>query len=253
MQYSVKDFKPFKEYYYIVNLINLKRPELYPVYFTNKPAALRALRQNVKVYGQLAKFEVMKGKAVEKLQLKYLLLLGKLQKATKYDYPKDCITRPQRHAFRKNMQRRLYRMGLFTNAKSKGRINEVAQYVKLKSYEPTEKQKKRFDRPNTEAKVIRLERKGKKNYYYIISHKPSNHRKILREVRALRFNGINGEYKELNLLIYKKDIIIPYLIGDFITMLKNSKYGKDCLDYFRAAYSEDFKGKQKDLLSKNTE
>lgn len=236
-QYNTDDFRPFNEYYYIVNMVNFMRPEVFPVYFLNKRAAQRALKKTSK-YGELQKYEILKGKKIASLKLKYLLLLGNMPKHTKYEYPKDCITERQKRSFRKNMQRRLLRMKLFTHIKSKGRIGESAQVIKLVRKPNTENMLRRFYCPDTQARVIRLERKPRKYWYYIISTKDTEKKRVLKIAKALKFNGTTGDYKEVYLQIYKKDIIIPYLVKDWVEMLKHNKHGEDCLRYFRESYPE---------------
>lgn len=198
----------FDKYYYIVYFRDFTKPKLFPVYFTNKNAARRAIRK--KVAKKLrAYYEVIKGSKLKDFQDSFLFYLGNLGVFTKYDYPDNLSTRQKRKSFRTRLRRRLRRMGMLTPAKNKYSVRDSPRYIKL-----IENRQKVAMSPNTQAKAFRLERKSKDIYYLILDKKLSKKRKVLFEVQALQVNMKTKAICTKHVNIYKNDIIIPYLVTE---------------------------------------
>lgn len=221
------------KYYYVVSFRDFIKPKIYPVFFTNKKAAKRAIRVHV---GKKRRpfFDVLKGSKLKDFELSFMFTLGALGKFTKYDYPKELDTIQKRKNFRTIMRRRLRRMGMLTPAMSKYHVRKSSPYIKL-----IQNRQWVADSPYTIAKVFRLERKPSHIYYIILSKELSRKKGILFEVDSLRVDVKRNlvDYKKVQ--IYRNDIIIPYIMTDLIQL-----YGAHILDIYRKEGLRFFKRKR---------
>lgn len=220
--------KPLLDYWYIMDLRNLLSPELYPVYFTSKRAAFRAIKTHV-LKRTWYKYSVVKGDKLTDYKYTYNLTLGNMGKFCKYNYPPGLETPQQRKSYRTLLRRRLRRMGMLTLTQSKKTIDKKPGVTKL-----IKNTQKVAMSPNTDAGVFQIERKPPNYFYLKLKQMESHKAKVLFEVEVIRFNIKTGEFKELLLQIKKKDIIIPYLKTQLWEKAKNSKHGKAFLEYCRA-------------------
>ena len=191
----------FDKYYYIVYFRDFITPPLYPVYFTNRQAAKRAIRATVSKNKRVF-YDVIKGSKLKDFELQFMFSLGNLGKFTKYEYPSDM----RRKSFRTKMRRRLRRMGMLTPAMNKYSVKKSSPYIKV-----IQNRQKVANSPNTIAKAFRLERKPKHIYYLIQDKKLSKKKGILFEIDALMVNMKTKAVIEKRVQVYRNDIVIPYL------------------------------------------
>lgn len=197
------------KYYYIINFKYFTRPRIYPVYFTNKAAAKRAISQNIKSLKERAYYEIIQGKKLVDFECTYVLRLGRLGEFTKYNYPEYLETIQQRKSYRTLMRRRLRRMGMLTDVQNKYRIGEKGKRTQL-----IHNTQKVADSPTTRSVGFRLERKNKNVYYIIKDKKISKKKGILFELKAWKLDIKKKTVGLISLKIQRKDVIIPYLITE---------------------------------------
>lgn len=205
------------KYYYIVNFEYFTRPRIYPVYFTNKKAAQRAIKQNVKSTKNRAFYEIIKGSKLLEFECTYVLRLGRMREFTKYTYSPGLNTIQKRKSYRTLMRRRLRRMGMLTLVRNKFRVEEKPMVVKL-----IKNTQKVANSPTTQSVVFRLERKNKNIYYIIRKKKISQKKGILFEVKAWKVDVRKKTMESVNIQIQRKDVIIPHLITELIEV--NEKF-----------------------------
>jgi len=203
-------------YYYIINFKYFLRPRIYPVYFVNRAAAKRAIAQNVPSFKERAFYEVIRGKKLKDFEATYVLKLGRLGKSTKYNYNLN-YKGLSRKAYRTEVRRRLRRMGMLTNVRSRYKVEEEPGIVKYK-------RNKQWvaNTPDTWATTFQLERKPKKVYYIILKKWLSLRKGFLFKVKVLRVDVKHKTIKKQVINIKRKDIIIPYLTPEIVKL-----YGKE--------------------------
>jgi hypothetical protein len=228
-----------EKYYYIINFRYWDRPRIYPVYFTSKKAAQRAIRQNVRQRKQREYYEVIKGKKLMDFKCTYVLKLGKLGQFTKYAYGEHLKTYQERKSYRTLMRRRLRRMGMLTLARNKFKVNEQPQIVKLINNTQTV-----ANSPNTLARGFQLERKNPRYYFLILNKKISQKKGILFELRVLRIDKKTQTLKRMGLQIKRKDIITPYLLTELMDIYENHGY---LLDRYRKGLAKESKRREKTI------
>lgn len=244
MIYSTDKFPTKIGYWYIINMQNLLRIKLYPVYFINKVSAKRAINNHIARRNR-DKYSIVSGKKLKGYSLKYQINLGPLHKFTKYEYPRPTneMTRQEKKNIRTLFRRKLRRMGLLVHRKHKRNIKESKVRIRIiKNHQEV------ANCPNTQAVVFRLERLPK-HYHYILLKKVKHPGKdILWKCRCIRFNSKTGEYGKLFINIYNKDVVIPQLISE-IYQIANEKGNYTALsNYCRSKGIGVYKEKQKKVL-----
>lgn len=212
------------KYYYIVNFKYFLKPRVYPVYFTSKASAKRAIKENVKSRKKQGNYEIIQGKKLKEFSFTFVLKLGKLGEFNKWEYPKELNTQEKRKSYRTLLRRRLRRMGMLTPIKPKNTIGQISQVRLIKNKQAV------ADSPNTAALAFRLERKNKNYHYIILSKKISKKKGLLFKIKALKVDMRLKTIKPCGINIQRNDLIIPYLITEIIQL-----YGKeqDILDACR--------------------
>jgi hypothetical protein len=230
------------KYFYIINFKYFLKPRIYPVYFTSKQAAKRAIRENIKSKKDRALYEIVKGSKLKDFDCTYVFKLGKLGEFKKWEYTPELDTKQKRKSYRTLLRRRLRRMGMLTPVKPKYNVDKPLEQVRL-----IKNKQWIADSPNTMAMCFRLERKNKNWHYIIIKKKISKKKGILFEIKALRVDIRTKQLKFCKISIQRKDLIIPYLLTETIQL-----YGKeqDILDACRGkGISLDYRT-QKSVLTK---
>lgn len=197
-----------KDKYYVVYFRSFIKPVIYPVYFTNKNAAKRAIRKKVSKKNR-SYYEIVRGTKLQDFEFSFIFKLGNWGEFNKYDYPKELSTGQGRKSYRTRMRRRLRRMGMLTLAKQKYSVRDDPKYIKL-----IKNRQKVAMCKNSLAKAFRLERKPAHYYYMILNKEISRKKGILFEVEAIRVNMKTKEVKNLKVNVFKNDIIIPHLITE---------------------------------------
>lgn len=215
MIYNTENHLPKNEHWYIVWLRDFHRITLYPVYFINQVSAKRALTNSFPARKR-DRYTIISGKKLRQYELTYTIGLGKMPKFTKYDFPKDSTMESRKHA-RTMIRRRLRRMGMLIPKKHKRHIKDK----KIEHSRLLVNKQKVATSPNTEAKAFRLERMPKRYHYIILSKRRSDKNGIMFRVHAIRYNSKKGNYKELFINIFNKDVIIPYLISQVYALALN--------------------------------
>lgn len=217
---TTDDF-PIKDgYWYVVYLKDLVNIRLYPVYFINKRAAKRAITYNIPV-NKRGKYEVHGHQRLKEFQIKYHISLGKLAKFSKYPDINWEMTPQQRKNHRTIFRRRLRRMGMLIPKQHKIPIFNSPRQARL-----LKNRQKVAMSPGTDARAFRLERKPKHYYYIIITKERSKKKRVMFEVKAYKLNSKTGELKKLLIQIYNRDVIIPHLLSEVITISKQKGYDK---------------------------
>lgn len=226
MMYNTDEIPVKLEYWYIIWLRDFRFITLYPVYFINKESAKRAVR----IYFSTNKrhrYTVISGRELKQYKLNYLIKLGKMNRFTKYDFPKDA-TPQQRKTRRTVIRRRLRRMGMLIPKKHKIGIKDNVKQARLLINTQDV-----ANSPNTDARAFRLERKPKRYYYIIISKEKGHKNGVAFKVEVVRYNSKTGKYKKLLMNIYNKDVLIPHLVSEVLAQSINNnnyeKFRKYCL------------------------
>jgi hypothetical protein len=213
-----------KDKYYVVYFRSFIKPIIYPVYFTNKNAAKRAIRKKVSRKNR-SYYEIVKGAKLKDFEFSFIFKLGNWGEFNKYDYPQGLSTGQKRKSYRTRMRRRLRRMGMLTLVKQKYSVRDDPMYVKL-----IKNRQKVAMCKNSLARAFRLERKPGHYYYIIVEKEISRKKGILFEVQALRVNMKSKEIKPMKVNVFKNDIIIPHLITEvqalYGTEIKRHLYQK---------------------------
>lgn len=218
MIYTTEHFPIKLEYWYIVSLGDFKDITLYSVYFINKVSAQRAVSRTF-ARRKRSRYVIKSGRQIKEYLLKYKLLLGKMPKFRKYDFPENS-TPQQRKTRRTVIRRRLRRMGMLVPKRHKLTIGEPVKQSRL-----LVNRQKVADCPNTVARAFRLESKPKRFYYVIINKERSSKNGIMFRIEAVRYDKKKGKYKKVLLNINNKDVIIPHLISEVYTQaLNNNQY-----------------------------
>lgn len=203
------------KYYYIINFRYFLRPRIYPVYFVNKRAAKRAIQLQEPSRKYQGYYEIIRGNKLKAFKSTYVLRLGRLGKFTRYPYPKELITIQQRKSYRTLMRRRLRRMGMLTNVRSKYRVEDKPGIIKVKLNNQWI-----ANTPYTTCICFALERKPNR-HYIIIKKRLSLKKGKLFRLKVLEFTPGKETVPTKYMYINRKDIIIPYLITNLIEI-----YGK---------------------------
>jgi hypothetical protein len=202
----IQKMRLLDKYYYIVYFRDFIKPKIYPVYFVNRNAAIRAIKVSV---GKKKRpfYDVLKGSKLKDFKFQFMFRLGHIGDFTKYEYPKDL--KIARKSFRTKMRRRLRRMGMLTPIRNKYDVRQPPAYIKL-----IHNRQKVANCPNTIARCFRLERKPKHIYYRVLDKKLSKKKGILFEVQANRIDMKTGLIKKQKVQIKRNDIVIPYLLTE---------------------------------------
>lgn len=210
------------KYYYLVYFRDFYKPKIFPVFFTSKAAAKRAIEKKGKKKRPF--YEVITGPKLREFEFKYVLRLGRLGDFTKYDYPKELDTTQKRKNYRTIMRRRLRRMGMLTPVKNKYNIGtKPIQGRLIKNRQAV------ANSPNTIAQAFRIERKGRRLYYIILHKQISKKNGILFEVKALRVDTLRKTLKKVIIKVRNTDILIPYLITEILKIYGNETILMDTL------------------------
>jgi hypothetical protein len=233
--------KPISKNWYIVYFRDFFKPVIYPVYFTNKAAAKRALKATVSKK-KMVFYQVIKGSKLLEFEFKHLFKLGNLGRFTKYAYDKTMNTKQKRKNYRTIMRRRLRRMGMLTLIKNKQTIRATPQYIKVIKNRQMVAQS-----PYTLAMGFRLERKPKNIYHLIIEKKISEIKGILWEMVVIEVDIKLKTLRTRTLKVKRNDMVIPHLLTDIIIL-----YGKEehILDALREEGVRLNNRKQKGILKK---
>lgn len=218
IRYNTLNSPIVKEYYYVVNFKNLYKPIMFSVAFLNANAAKIAIEKSIEKPHRRF-HSVMKGSKIIKHIIPIVLKLGKMGNATKYDYPENKLTKQERKTYRTVLRRRLRRMGIYTKINTKRDLFTGPIPIKLIKNTQTVS-----DSPNTDAKVIQIQRKPKHIYYYILKKKPSEVRGQLLKLKVIRYDSKLGICKKVTINILRNDLLIPYLKRELITLITNNNH-----------------------------
>lgn len=220
--YTTEDFKPKDDYYYIINLTNLFKPIILPVYFVNKVAANRAIKTNVPKLQERKKYSVIRGNKLKVMDMKYRIAEGVMRFFSKYDYEPN-MTRRERMRIRQSHRRRLRRMNLYAKIKVKKHIKEPVKQVKY-----IKNTQKVSTSPKTKAKAFTIERKGLNWVYIVLKSGLTKRTGKLFRIYALRINlKQGGRFKRKWIYTQRNDILHPLLITQVIELIKGKEYEKE--------------------------
>jgi len=206
------------KYYYIINFENFIKPRIYPVHFTNRVAAKRAIKANFPSKKKRVFFEIIRGDKLKQFEATRVFCLGRLPKATKYDYPAGVTSHEEKKNYRTILRRRLRRMGMLTLVRSKFGVEERIPWTRL-----IENRQEVARSPYTLAKAFRLERKPKEIYYIIINKHISQKKGALFIVETLQVNIRTQQIRKQTIKVRRKDVIIPYLLTELFKLYGNDK------------------------------
>lgn len=210
---TTKEFPIIAKYYYIMDFTKMMKPQLIPLYFLNRNAAKRAIKENNSTH-KAKIYSIFHGESLLNSDFPYVLKNGRWGKFTKYKYEPN-LTKQEKKNIRTMARRRLRRMNLYTNIKARRLYNSAPQYVKQ-----IKNTQKVSNSPGTSAKCFQLERETPHRFYIILGKKKHKSAVFLISLKVLSINLKTGNYSYKWKNIHKTDILIPFILREAYDRIK---------------------------------
>lgn len=207
---STEEYPVNNRLYYILYYKNLITPRLLQVYFTSKKLAEQSIREHI-AKQKRGQYEVVKGSAIKGELFYYTNKFITLGHEKKYVFPKGVEGRKLQKNYRIIMRRRLKRMGLYFNTKTKGYITDPEHTPKMK----IPKQPLRRGKGFTSCRAFTLDRFGDHFIFVLVKISKQKPRGVFKVLKVVKVNRDSGKYSESRVKIYNFDIIRPYLLTEF--------------------------------------